>query len=152
MAAAVAALDPAGVSAAMRDGRAIGIAVGGKDHELAPDDLLVAMKPLEGYQVEREGSHAVALELELDQDLRREGWARDIVRAVQLARQQAGLEITDRIVLTLDGDAALIEAAQAHQDYIAGETLATSVSYESLDGAAPVEIDGRALRIGVAMA
>ena len=43
------------------------------------------MKPLEGYQVEREGSHAVALELEIDDALRVEGWARDIVRAVQSA-------------------------------------------------------------------
>src|SRR5207302_1758099 len=142
---AVAGLEPARVSAALRAGRAIGISVGGNDHEIAPDDLLVAMKPLEGYQVEREGSHAVALELELDEDLRREGLARDIVRAVQVARQQAGLKVTDRIALTLDGDDSLIEAARAHQDYIAGETLATAVSYEDLDGAAPVEIEGREL-------
>jgi isoleucyl-tRNA synthetase len=152
VAAAVAALDPAHVSAALREGQALGIAVGGNDHRLEHDDLLVAMKPLEGYQVEREGSHAVALELELDDDLRREGLARDIVRAVQLARQQAGLDVTDRIALTLDGDDALIEAARAYQDYIAGETLATSVAYESLDGSAPVEIEGRQLRIGVALA
>jgi isoleucyl-tRNA synthetase len=152
VAAAVAGLDPASVSAAMREGRPIGIAVGGHDHQLEPDDLLVSMKPLEGYQVEREGSHAVALELELDEDLRREGRARDIVRAVQLARQQAGLEVTDRIALTLDGDEALLEAARAYRDYIAGETLATTVSFESLDGAEPVRIDDRDLRIGVAPA
>ena len=152
VAAAVAALEPANVSAAVRETRAIGIAVGGRDHELEPEDLLLSMKPLEGYQVEREGSHAVALELELDDELRREGLARDIVRAVQLARQGAEFQVTDRIALTLDGDAALIEAAQQHQDYIAAETLATSVSYESLDGAVPVQIEGRDLRIGVALA
>ena len=55
------------------------------------------MKPLEGYQVEREGSHAVALEIEIDEPLRVEGWARDIVRAVQNARQAAGLQVSDRI-------------------------------------------------------
>jgi isoleucyl-tRNA synthetase len=152
VAAAVAGLEPSHVSSALRDGRAIGIAVAGHDHQLEPADLLVSMKPLEGYQVEREGSHAVALELELDEELRREGLARDIVRAVQLARQQAGLEVTDRIALTLDGDRTLIDAARAHEDYIAGETLATSVSYESLDGDEPVQIDGRDLRIGVAVA
>ena len=69
------------------------------------------MKPLEGYQVEREGSHAVALELEIDDDLRDEGWAREIVHAVQTARRDAGLEVTDRIALTLDGDDALLAAA-----------------------------------------
>ncbi len=111
------------------------------------------MKPLEGYQVEREGSHAVALELEIDEELRVEGWAREIVHAVQRARRDAGLDISDRIVLTLDGDDALVAAARAHEEYIAGETLAVKVSYESLDGsAAPVDIDGRELRVAVALA
>ncbi len=151
VAAAIAGLDPASVSAALREGRTLGISVTGTDHEVGAEDLLVAMKPLAGYQVEREGSHAVALELELDDDLRAEGWARDIVRAVQLARQGSGLEVTDRIALALEGDDSLVEAARAHQDYIAGETLATTVAYEALDGA-PVEIDGRELRIGVALA
>jgi isoleucyl-tRNA synthetase len=110
------------------------------------------MKPLEGYQVEREGSHAVALELEVDHELRVEGMAREIVHAVQAARREAGLEISERIVLTLDGDEALIGAARQYQAYIAGETLATEVGYEWLDGTVPVMIDGRPLKIGVAPA
>jgi isoleucyl-tRNA synthetase len=129
----------------------VAITVGGNEHELTAEDLLIAMKPLEGYQVEREGSHAVALEIEIDDALRVEGWARDIVRAVQNARQAAGLEVSDRILLTLDGDAELLDAARAHQAYIANETLATQVSYEPLD-AEPVTIDDRPLRIGVALA
>jgi isoleucyl-tRNA synthetase len=128
--------------------------VDGKDHELTAEDLQTSMKPLEGYQVEREGSHAVALELEIDAELRVEGWAREIVRAVQLARQEAGLEVTDRIVLTLDGDGELIAAAKAHERYIAGETLAVEVADEALDGEdlEPVTIDGRELWIAVALA
>jgi isoleucyl-tRNA synthetase len=152
VAAAVAGLDTAHVARALRDGRTVAINLGGQDHELTAEDLLVSMKPLEGYQVEREGSHAVALELEIDERLRVEGWARDIVRAVQNARQHAGLEVTDRILLTFDGDAALIDAARAHQDYIAHETLAVDVSYDGLGGAEPVTIDGLPLRIGVALA
>ncbi|MGZ4307590.1 MAG: DUF5915 domain-containing protein, partial [Solirubrobacteraceae bacterium] len=153
VAAAVAGLDAARASARLRDGELVAITIGGQAHELAPEDLLVAMQPLEGYQVEREGSHAVALELEIDDDLRREGWAREIVHAVQAARRDAGLEITDRIALTLDGDAGLIDAAQERESYIAQETLATRVSYESLDGAVdPVRIDGLQLRVAVALA
>jgi isoleucyl-tRNA synthetase len=149
---AVAALDPAHVSAALREDRGVAISINAQDHELTAEDLLIAMKPLEGYQVEREGSHAVALELEIDIELRVDGWAREIVRAVQSARQAAGLEVTDRILLTLDGDEDLIGAARAHQDYIAGEVLATQVSYEALNGAAPVVIDGRDLKVGVSLA
>ncbi len=104
VAAAVSALVPAHAVAALRDGGPVAVSIGGRDHELGADDLLVSMKPLAGYQVEREGSHAVALELEVDDDLRVEGWAREIVHAVQAARRDAGLEVTDRIALTLGGD------------------------------------------------
>ncbi len=152
VAAAVAGLNPAEAAAALRAGEPVSIVVGGSEHPLTADDLLITMKPLEGYRVEREGSHAVALEVEIDAALQVEGWARDIVRAVQNARQAAGLEVTDRILLTLDGDDELLAAARAYEAYVSGETLATSISYESLDGAEPVMIDDRPLRIGVAVA
>jgi isoleucyl-tRNA synthetase len=90
VAAAVAALDPDHVAEALRDGGRIGISVDGHDHELGADDLMLAMQPLDGYQLEREGSHAVALELELDDELRREGLAREVVHAVQNARKARG--------------------------------------------------------------
>jgi isoleucyl-tRNA synthetase len=152
VAAAVAGLDPSGAVAALRGGRGIAISVAGQDHELTAEDLLVSMKPLEGYEVEREGSHAVALELAIDLELRVEGWAREIVHAVQGARRDAGLDVTDRIVLSLSGDEDLLGAAREHERYIAGETLAVQVSYESLNGADPVTIDGRELRVGLALA
>jgi isoleucyl-tRNA synthetase len=150
VAAAVHGLDAAHAASALRNGQSIAISVGGQDHRLAAEDLLVTMKPLEGYQVEREGSHAVALALTIDEPLRVEGWAREIVHAVQAARRGAGLEVTDRIALTLDGDAALVAAARTHEGYVAAETLAVQVSYESLDGTTePVSIDGRSLQVGV---
>ena len=151
-AAAVAGLDGARAAATLRDGGTVAIDVGGAEHSLGAEDLLVSMRPIEGYQVEREGSHAVALELEIDESLRIEGWARDIVRAVQSTRQSAGLEISDRIALTLDGDPDLLAAARAHETYIAGETLAAVVAYGDLDGTVdPVLIDGRALKIAVSV-
>ena len=149
VAAAVAALDPAHVAAALRDGRTVGIHVDGHDHELGPSDLLLALQPLPGYQLEREGSHAVALELALDDDLRREGLAREVVHAVQSARKAAGLAVEDRIALTLGGDDELLDAARAHEPYVAGETLALEVTYGGADAGRPATIDGRDLRIGV---
>ena len=152
-AAAIAALDPAHVAAELRAGRHIGLSVEGSEHELGPDDLQLAMQPLEGYQLEREGSHAVALELGLDQELLMEGLAREVVRAVQETRKRAGLEVEDRIDLTLGGDVELLDAARAYEAYVAGETLATTVVY---DGAnvpdEPAKIEGRELHIAVAKA
>ena len=115
VAAAVEALDPAHVAAVMGDGGEVGINVDGDEHVLGPDELTLALQPLEGYEVEAEAGHAVALQLELDDELRREGLAREIVHAVQNARKEAGLEITDRIELGLGGDEELIAAARAHE-------------------------------------
>jgi isoleucyl-tRNA synthetase len=149
VAAAIAGLDPAHVARALREGEPIRISVAGHDHELTAEDLLIGVQPPAGYQVEREGSHAVALELALDDELRREGLAREVVRAVQEARKQAGLDVSDRIALRLGGDGALLEAARAHEDYVMGETLARTVGYD-LDGTGePARIEGMELRVAV---
>jgi isoleucyl-tRNA synthetase len=125
---AVAALDPQRVAAAVRDGGALGIAVGGREHTLTSDDVILTMRAPDGYSVEREGAHAVALDLAIDEDLRAEGRAREIVHAIQNARKTAGLQVEDRIELALDGDASLLEAATAHRDYIVRETLAVELA------------------------
>jgi isoleucyl-tRNA synthetase len=151
VAAAVEALDPAHVAAVMADGRGVGINVDGDEHTIGPDEVTLALQPLDGYEVEAEAGHAVALQLELDDELRREGLAREIVHAVQNARKAAGLEITDRIQLGLDGDEELLNAAREHEPYIAGEVLATTVAYGASEGAA-AKIDGRELRIAVSPA
>ncbi|MDX6642466.1 MAG: isoleucyl-tRNA synthetase, partial [Solirubrobacteraceae bacterium] len=150
VAAAVAALDPAHVALALREERAVGIAIDGREHQLAVEDLQLAMRPLDGYQLEREGSHAVALDLAIDDELRAEGWAREMVHAVQGARKDAGLAVEDRIALELGGDPELLAGARAHEDYVTSETLATSVKYDLAEGGGEtVEIDGRELRIRV---
>jgi isoleucyl-tRNA synthetase len=111
------------------------------------------MQPLEGYQLEREGGHAVALELAIDDDLRREGLAREVVRAVQLARQAADLQVSDRIALALGGDDELLAAARAFEEHVAGETLATSVAYDLADGEAETSrVEGLELRVAVSRA
>jgi isoleucyl-tRNA synthetase len=146
--AAIESLDAEHVREAIAAGRSFGVNVDGHEHELGPDDVALVMEPLDGYQVESEAGRAVALSLELDDRLIREGVAREIVRAVQNARKEAGLEITDRIELTLGGPDDLLAAARAHSDYLAGEVLAESVSFaEDLPAAA--SIDG--LELGIAL-
>jgi len=148
VAAAVESLDPVHVAKVMADGGEVGINVDGDEHTIGPDEVTLALQPLDGYEVEAEAGHAVALRLELDDELRREGLAREIVHAVQNARKAAGLDISDRIELNLGGDDELLAAARAHEPYIAGEVLATAVAYDAVE-IAPVRVDGRDLRISV---
>jgi isoleucyl-tRNA synthetase len=107
------------------------------------------MQPLEGYQVERAGSHAVALDLHMTDELRREGLAREIVHAIQNARRDAGFDVSDRIRLGLGGDEPVLEAARAHMEYVAGEVLATEVQFEDAADAPESLIEGHRLRIAV---
>jgi isoleucyl-tRNA synthetase len=147
---AVAALDASRAAATLRDGGTVGIAINGSDHPLTADDVQLVLQPLEGYQIERSGTHAVALNLELDEELRREGLAREVVHAIQNARKTAGLKVEDRISLTLGGDEELLAAVRDNEDYVSREVLAVSLSY---DGAAPggetVEIESMPLVIAL---
>jgi isoleucyl-tRNA synthetase len=151
---AIAALDPDHVAAALQAGAEIGISVAGRDHTLAPADLLLTLKAPEGYSVEREGSHAVALELALGPELLREGQAREIVHAIQNARKNAGLAVEDRIELWLAGAETLLAAAREHRDYLAAETLAPVLHLgespaEEVDHVELTAIDGLALTIAL---
>ncbi|HEX8066535.1 MAG TPA: isoleucine--tRNA ligase [Thermoleophilaceae bacterium] len=148
-AAAIAALDAESAAARLRDGGTVGVTVDGGEHPLSADDVQLALQPLEGYQVERSGSLALALNLEPDDALLREGLAREAVHAIQAARKAAGLAVEDRISLTLGGDAELLDAVRENESYVAGETLATSVSYGDGSASDAVEIDGRRLAIAV---
>ena len=92
------------------------------------------------------GSGVVLLDVEITPELEAEGLARDIVRAVQQARREADLNVSDRIVLTLGVDDATKSQILPHQDLIAGETLAVQVLWDlSMDRS--VQVEGT--RIGV---
>ena len=71
-----------------------------------------------------DGPFVAALDPQLDEALRREGLAREVVNRIQRLRKEAGYVYTDRIALWIDGDAAVLEAVRAHASFIRGETLA----------------------------
>jgi isoleucyl-tRNA synthetase len=80
----------------------------------------------------------VVLDTEVTPELAAEGLARDLVRQVQQARRDAGLDVSDRISLTIGGSDEVVAAATTHRDLIAGETLATSYDVVRADGDEPV--------------
>ena len=112
------------------------------------------MSATEDYGLETQGPRAVAINVEIDDDLRREGLAREIVHAVQGARKNAGLEVEDRIELSLSGDEELVKAAQELNDYVAEETLAMELEFGGeIDGhVETAAIDGQNLTISLTKA
>jgi isoleucyl-tRNA synthetase len=84
------------------------------------------------------GGGFVVLDTAVTPDLEAEGVARDLVRAVQQARREAGLDVSDRISLTISAGAAAADAARTHAGMIRRETLATSLDVHEAEVAHPV--------------
>jgi isoleucyl-tRNA synthetase len=77
------------------------------------------------------GTGVIVLDVDVTPELEQEGRARDLIRLVQQARRDADLAVTDRIELGIRADADWIDAAAAHRDLIAGETLAVAVDLDA---------------------
>ncbi|MGH3115310.1 MAG: DUF5915 domain-containing protein, partial [Gaiellaceae bacterium] len=91
---------------------------------LAPGEFSLEYRPREGWAVSQDDGFVVAVDTRLDEELELEGRVLDLIHAVQRMRKEAGLEITDRIALTLaESDADLL----AHEEWIAADTLAVGV-------------------------
>jgi isoleucyl-tRNA synthetase len=76
----------------------------------------------------------VVLDTDVTPELAAEGLARDVIRVVQQARRDAGLDVSDRIALTLAASTTVTDAVRTHEVFVAAETLATSVSYDGATG------------------
>jgi isoleucyl-tRNA synthetase len=98
-----------------------------------------------------EAGGVVLLDTEVTPELAAEGLARDVIRVVQQARREAGLDVSDRIALTVDAPDAVIDAVRTHQAFVAAETLATSVEVGAAgEGAFTGEAgDGEPVRVVV---
>jgi len=92
----------------------------------------------------------IALETALTPELEAEGLARELVSKVQNLRKESGLEVVDRIKLTVKGDAAVVAAAEKYADYIKNEVLALEMS--AVDGSGEVDINGHGVEVVVCKA
>jgi isoleucyl-tRNA synthetase len=96
-------------------------------HDLGADEVLVERRGKEGWAVAASDGVSVALDVQLDDELRRRGRVYELIHRVNSLRKEMGLELTDRIKLTIpERDAELLE----HSEWIASETLAVSVVAE----------------------
>jgi isoleucyl-tRNA synthetase len=144
-----------GALASFRAGGEVEIELDGQRHTLQPGDLDVVQEATGALVVKEDGSFTAALDPTLDDELRAEGMARELVNRIQRLRKDAGLEITDRIELALGGPEAVQGAARTHQGFIAGETLAVSVTVgdegisDGFEHVRDTDIDGVPARIAL---
>ena len=135
----IAELESAGKIALIVDGEAV--TVDAEDVEIISEDI-------PGWLVSNEGNLTVALEVELTDELRQEGMARELINRIQNLRKDGGLEITDRIRVTVAPNAQTDAAISAYGDYIKTQVLADDILVADNDGA-ETEFDDFKLNIKV---
>jgi isoleucyl-tRNA synthetase len=146
--------DDGTIAGRLARGEAVTLRLSDGDVTLGPDDCELVQEVSGGFGVASEGGVTVALVLEITDELRAEGLAREAIRLVQEARKAAGLDVSDRIDLGLAAGGALGEAIAAHRSTVAGETLAVTISDAPLQGGFrhDAEIEGEPVVVTVRMA
>jgi isoleucyl-tRNA synthetase len=142
---------------AFRSGEPLVIVLEGEGYELDGSEFELHEEAKGELVVEADGGYVVALDPAIDEALRLEGIARELVNRVQRLRREEGFEVSDRIRLGIFGDAEVVRAAEAHRAFIAAETLALEfvAGGEVVPGRhgalREVEIDGARVQIGLSV-
>jgi isoleucyl-tRNA synthetase len=136
----------------VQSGHAVTIA----GEKLEADDILIVQTPKSGTVSASESMITVVLETTMTLELISEGLAREVINRVQNLRKDRGLNVSDRILLTVSGDADTVSAIRTHQLYIQNETLAQDILYVNQDVASSAhpemtqfDIEGRSLSADV---
>jgi isoleucyl-tRNA synthetase len=150
---AIAALSDEALRAFER-GEEAAISIDGESHTLGLDDLTVVRRAVGELVVKEDGGYVAALDPAVTPELRREGLARELVSRVQRMRKDAGLAVSDRIVLRLYGNEELERVVQEHRTYISAEVLAGEVIVNGDPAHAhnamqTVELDGLTVTIAI---
>jgi isoleucyl-tRNA synthetase len=140
----LAGVDGGDVRRAFDDHGSFMLDVDGEPVTLEPGDVEIRAEQHADLTLAQDGPHAVALDLMLDDDLRAEGIAREVIRLVNDRRKTNGLALTDRIAVVLRSTARVVDAAERHADWIRAEVLATAweAHAELLESGADGNVDG----------
>ena len=114
-------------------------------------DVEIINEDIPGWLVANDGNLTVALEVELNDELRNEGMARELINRIQNLRKDCGLEITDRVNVSISPDERVKAAVDSFSDYIRGQVLADNVTLAE-NGGHEVDLDGFNVHIDVTKA
>ena len=139
IAAVMSSLDQTQISTLENEGK-IDINVDGNEVEISAADVEIISEDIPGWLVSNEGNLTVALEIELNDELRNEGMARELISRIQNLRKETGLEITDRIHVKLSSNEKVEKAVVGFADYIKSQVLALDLIVAPNNGN-EIEID-----------
>ncbi len=124
---AIEAMDPAQVMQ-LQETAQVALTVDGREETLGFEEIQVRQEGIAPFAATGQGGLTVALDTTIDDALRAEGLAREIINKIQNLRKKSGLEVSDRIVVSVTGPEAVLDAVRTHADRIRLETLAESLA------------------------
>ena len=114
----------------------------GETVQIEVADVDIISEDMPGWTVANDGNLTVALDIQITDELRTEGVARELVKRIQNIRKESGFEITDRIAVTLEHNEQTDKAVDQFKDYICGQVLANSLTVvDKLDNAVELDLD-----------
>lgn len=131
-AAAIEALESEAISALL-DGAALSVSFAGKEYsaiEITQNNVIIQRIEKSGLKTANDGSLTVALDTTVNEELKMEGAARDLIRAIQNLRKERGLEVSDRIKLFVLGSEQAHETIKIWESLIKNETLALELQWQ----------------------
>ncbi len=141
------------VAATVKAGKELRLDLDGETVSLTPDELLLEAQSPEGYSAQEENGYLAALEVTVNDALFLEGLARDLVRLVQQARKEMGLQVSDRIHLTYAAEGKYGEALLQFGSRLQEETLALSLTQGDVTGfVTELQDEEGAVKFGLAKA
>ena len=126
----------------------ITLSVDGNEVTVETSDVEIISEDIPGWLVSNDGNLTVALEVELNDSLRQEGMARELINRIQNLRKESDFEITDRIVVTLSDNEEVAAAVANYGEYIKGQVLADAITIAANNGP-EIEFDDFKLNITV---
>ncbi|HZH67900.1 MAG TPA: DUF5915 domain-containing protein, partial [Chitinophagales bacterium] len=126
------------------------INLSGEDYTLLLEEVEILTEDIEGWLVASEKGRTVALDISLTEDLRNEGYARELVNRVQNLRKQRDYEVTDRIQIKLEDNLVIKTAVDSFKDYICNETLADDIEFHNdIKDSEEIELNDQTILINI---
>ena len=120
------------------------------DVHLTAEDVEIFTEDMPGWLVANEGILTVALDIEVSEELEREGIARELVNRIQNIRKSSGFEIVDKIIVKIEQNDEINAAVEEHSEYIASQVLANSIELVAeLDDATELDFEDYVVKISV---
>ena len=136
----------------LNDGN-INLEIDGSVENISKDDLIIDEVPIDGVSVSSNNGIVVGINVNISDELEKEGLVRDMIRHIQNFRKESDLEVQDRIDVCIKADSKIIEAIEENLEYFKNEILAVSITYDVLNSqySKKIELNGMQIDLGISI-